>query len=128
MIALRIQELSSLLERLLSAPAVPVNELLRQRLEAADLPGVYLISQTEAADSPVYAGRTKTKSVLGRLRDHCVQKTGSDLAGMLSRHPTYPQDPRSYYLRWVAVPDDIARAQLELFAISVLRPPFNRYI
>lgn len=128
MIASRVEELTVLLEMLLSAPAHPVGDLLRDAPEPANVPGVYLISQSADASTHVYVGRTKTKSVLGRLKDHCRMKTGSDLAGMLSRHTTFPQETNRYYLRWVAVPDTIERARLELFAIAALRPPFNRYI
>lgn len=128
MIASRVQELTALLEALLSAPAIRVGDLLTSSPAAADVPGVYLISQSPEISTQVYIGRTKTKSVLGRLRDHCRMKTGSDLAGMLSRHTTFPQETSGYYLRWVSILDGVERAQLELFAIAVLRPPFNRYI
>ncbi len=112
----------------MGAPAVQVKDMLAQAPELANVPGVYLLSHCVDASTHVYIGRTKTKSVLGRLKDHCRMRTGSDLAGMLPRHATFPQETSGYYLRWVAVPDATERAQLELFAIAVLRPPFNRYI
>lgn len=90
--------------------------------------GLYLISAPSQPESIVYVGRTKTKTVLGRLNDHCRLSTPSDLSGMLLRYPDQAQDARSYDIRWVSVEDDISRAQLELFAIAVWKPPFNRYI
>ena len=128
MIHERVQLMTPALQSLLDAPSHRISNVLAQKLAHAAVPGVYLISAPSQPESIVYVGRTKTKTVLGRLNDHCRLSTPSDLSGMLLRYPDQAQDARSYDIRWVSVEDDISRAQLELFAIAVLKPPFNRYI
>ncbi len=127
MIHKRIQLLTGNLQSLLDAPVRRILDVLAQRPPSAIVPGVYLISAPDQPQCIVYVGRTKTKTVLGRLEDHCKLTTSSDLSGMIKRHPEHVQNARSYNIRWISVEDGINRAQLEFFAIAVLEPLFNRY-
>jgi|GEM_PF-6209088 len=123
-----IAPLRAQLQSLLDAPRLRIQQVLASRPAAAVVSGVYAISVPDRPEQVVYIGRTKTKTMLGRLQDHCRLATPSDLRGMLSRHAAYPQDPQCYDVRWTRVDEDVSRAQLELFAIAVVKPPFNRYI
>jgi len=127
MIRERIDAMAVMLEGLVNAPCSDIDALLASKPTAASVPGVYAISAPGDPNCILYVGRTKTKTILGRLSDHCRIDTPSDLRGMLTRHLVYPQNPRSYGVRWCQVDEDVVRAQLELFAIAVLKPPFNRY-
>jgi hypothetical protein len=104
-----------------------ISDLLEVKPAEAAVSGVYLISAPDAPGQIVYAGRTKSKTILGRLVDHCGWNTASDLVGMLVRHPEFCRQAKSYSARWLRIEDNIERAQVELFAIAVLRPPFNRH-
>jgi len=128
MIQPQIEAMTAALQSLLSAESFTISSVLIQKLAAAAVPGVYLISHPDSHAEILHAGRTKTKTVLGRLADHCRLTTPSDLAGMLLRYPSHAQDAKAYKIRWLRVDDDIERAQLELFTIAILKPPFNRYI
>lgn len=124
----RIDELEARLTALIESAPVSIAAILAGNDASAAVPGVYLLSAPDKPAAIVYAGRTKSKTIHGRLCDHCQLKTHSDLAGMLKRFPRFPQAPRDYEARWIEIVDPIERAQLELFAIAVLRPLFNRYV
>jgi len=111
---------------LVEAPVWEIGELIRAAPSAACAAGVYLISSPGSDQAHLYVGRTKSKTIFGRIRDHCGISTPSDLRGMLPRWPDYPQDPLLYRVRWLAVQDAGERASQELFAIAVLSPLFNR--
>jgi hypothetical protein len=122
----RIAALSSELERLLAARVWRLGDVVRHRPPESQVRGVYLLSSPTRALAVTYAGRTKTKTIHGRLCDHRNLTTGSDLRGMLSRWPDYPQVPDDYGVRWLEISDAQQRGALELFAIAVLAPLFNR--
>ena len=124
---LRASHLVCEVRRLVTARVWSVGEVLRERPSEAEVAGVYLISMPSAPDSMVYAGRTKTKTVRGRLRDHRSMATGSDLRGMLARWPDHPQVPEEYGVRWIEVPSAAERGAVEAFTIAVLVPTFNRW-
>ena len=123
----RIATLSEMLAELLAAKVYRLGDIINEPPAAAAVEGVYLFSSPSTPSSLVYAGRTKTKTILGRFKDHSRINTPSDLRGMLLRLPDMPQTSSEYGARWLAVPDPIERSQFELFVIAVLAPPFNRY-
>lgn len=123
----RIHVLKNKLLELVASPTVQIAKIMAESHPSSCVLGVYLISAPKKPDEIVYAGRTKSKTIHGRLCDHCRLKTGSDLSGILLRFSDYPQIAKEYEARWIHVENEIERAQLELFTISVLCPPFNRY-
>ena len=88
----RLKARSDQLAELIGAPVTPLGEVARAKaLTARDL-GVYAISLPGDPGTIVYVGRTKTKTVRGRIRDHLRIDGSSDLRGMLKRWPELPQD------------------------------------
>ena len=122
----RLETLQRQLDELMQAPVIELGEVADGEHARAEVPGVYLINVPDDPTRIVYAGRTESKSVRGRLRDHLSIATRSDLRGMLGEHTEYPREPRLYGGRWIAVHDRQARLSLEKFAIALLMPPFNR--
>jgi hypothetical protein len=120
----RVESYVAQLFDLLSTPAVSVAEVLSHRT-SHDLPGVYAISDP-ADRSILYVGRTKTKSIAGRIADHKHIDTNSDLRGMLRRRPELPQDIDSYRVRYVVLDDDRERVFFEHFAIGAVAPDLNK--
>lgn len=112
--------------RLVGAPLWRIGEVVEGTPVESKVRGVYLMSLPDDPESLMYVGRTKSKTVHGRLCDHCRINTGSDLRGMLLRRPQYPQASADNGLRWIEVADSSERAYLELFAIAILQPVFNR--
>ncbi len=112
--------------KLVAAPIWRVREVVEGTPVESKVSGVYLISLPGDPESLLYVGRTKSKTVHGRLCDHCRIDTGSDLRGILLRRPQYPQAPADYGFRWIEVADPSERAYLEMFAIAILQPTFNR--
>ena len=122
----RLRTRSSQLAELIQSSVMPLGEIASASARTARDRGVYAISLPGDPGAIVYIGRTKTKTVRGRIRDHLKIDTPSDLRGMLKRWPDLPQDAESYEARWVAEADDEERAFREYFAISMLMPKFNR--
>ena len=90
--------------------------------------GVYAIS-TPDNDKIVYVGKTKTKSIPGRMYDHLMHKhldTDSDLANMVLRREYLPQDYSSYLVRYVPLENSRDRMRFEMFTISILNPELNK--
>jgi len=108
---------------LLNTQAITTAELLGDR-GSDDCPGVYAIS-TPVDDRMVYAGRTKSKSIAGRIADHRNTDAGSDLRGMLKRNPQLPQRIEDCRVRYVGIRDDRDRLFFEYFAIGCLAPALN---
>ena len=123
----RLAVLTAELERLLEARVWRLTDLRRERPPESEVKGVYLISLPEKPETVVYAGRTRTKTVRGRLADHRTMNTSSDLRGMLSRYPDLPQVPDEYGVRWIEVAEASKRGAFEVFVIAVLAPQFNRW-
>ena len=90
-----------------------------------DVEGVYVIS-TPNDKEIVYAGRTKTKLVIGRIKDHRSTNTNSDLRGMVRINPSYPQGIDTYRVRCTEIIDYKERLFFEHFVIGVLKPAFNK--
>lgn len=122
----RVSSLTELLNELLGAKSWTLGDLLAERPSASQQKGVYLLSRPSDSDDYVYAGRTNTKSILGRLQDHRRIPTKSDLRGMLRDRPDEPQKIDAYWVRWVHVEDDKSRKYFEHFVIAVLQPAWNR--
>ncbi|MCK4511959.1 GIY-YIG nuclease family protein [bacterium] len=122
----RLRMRFSQLAELMHSPVMPLGEIASASPRTARDLGVYAISLPGDPSTIVYVGRTKTKTVRGRIRDHLRIGTSSDLRGMLKGWPDLPQDAESYEARWVAEADDRERAFRECFAISMLMPRFNR--
>ncbi len=122
----RLRMRFSQLAELMHSPVLPLGEIASASPQTARQRGVYAISLPGDPGTIVYVGRTKTKTVQGRIRDHLRINTTSDLRGMLKDAPDLPQDTESYEARWVAEADDRERGFREYFAISMLMPRFNR--
>lgn len=113
-------------DRLLMSSVWRISDLLREHPEVSRAGGVYIISCPTEDERIVYIGRTKSNTIHGRISDHCRISTKSDLRGMLPQWPDFPSVATDYGVRWLAVENPEYRAQLELFAIAVLAPTFNR--
>ena len=91
--------------------------------------GVYAISKPDDSEI-IYVGKTKTKTIQGRMYDHLKHKHGdtdSDLANMvLKRKHLYPQDYPNYLVRYLPLEDSRDRMRFEMFTISILNPDLNK--
>ncbi len=123
----RISEFRNQLFELLSTDALTIHDVLMKRPSRFNVEGVYLIS-TPDDNEIVYVGKTRTKSVIGRLSDHRTKDTKSDLKRMLKLKlfSDYPQEVNNYLVRCVEVVDSRKRTFFEHFSISILQPPFNK--
>ncbi len=114
------------LAELVDSPVMPLGEIAAAKALTARDRGIYAISLPGDPGTIVYVGRTKTRTVRGRIRDHLRVDGSFALRGMLERWPDLPQEAESYEARWVAEPDDRERGFRECFAISMLTPKLNR--
>ena len=90
--------------------------------------GVYAISRPDTNEI-VYVGKTKTKTIQGRMYDHLKHKHGdtdSDLANMVLKRPYLPQDYLNYSVRYLPLEDSRDRMIFEMFTISILDPKLNK--
>mgnify|MGYP000607173208 CR=1 FL=1 len=74
-------------------------------------------------------GKTKTKTIQGRMYDHLKHKHGdtdSDLANMVLKRPYLPQDYLNYSVRYLPLEDSRDRMIFEMFTISILDPKLNK--
>ncbi len=120
-----VNEFSSMLNKLISSDPITFFKALTTKEIKLNVEGVYIISTPNDSEI-IYAGKTKSKSVLGRMKDHFSLKTDSDLRGMLKLFPSYPRDIDNYLIRCLEVPDARKRTFFEYFATGVLRSPFNK--
>ncbi len=125
--SVRISEFRSQLSKLLSTGTLTIHNILMKKPSRFNVKGVYLIS-TPDDNEIVYVGKTRTKSVIGRLSDHRTKDTKSDLKRMLKLKlfSDYPQEVNNYLVRCVEVVDSRKRTFFEHFSISILQPPFNK--
>jgi len=121
----RISRFFSQLFELLSTYPLAIRDVLTNRPSRFNLEGVYVISIPDDSEI-VYVGKTRTKSVIERLRDHRSIDTKSDLKGMLKLFSNYPQEINDYLVRCAEVTDPRKRTMFEHFLISILQPPFNK--
>lgn len=121
----QISEFGEKLVKFLSLGARTIHNVLDKKPLQFNVEGVYIIS-TPDDEKIVYAGKTSTKSIAERLRDHRNIDTTSDLKGMLKLFADYPQDIDNYLVRCVEVTDSRERTLFEHFAISILQPVFNK--
>ncbi len=121
----RVSEFRSQLFELLSTDPLAIHDVLTNRPSRFNLEGVYAISVPHDSEI-VYVGKTRTKSVIERLRDHRSIDTKSDLKGMLKLFSSYPQEIDNYLVRCAEVTDARKRTMFEHFLISILQPPFNK--
>ncbi len=119
-----LDEMKSKLMRLLSSPSHRVSEIIVSPTKHG-VPGVYVIKTPDESEV-VYVGRTSTKSIAGRIKDHHTAGTSSDLNGMLKRFNDYPQKSGDYIVQYLKVDDSRERVMFEHFSIAVLTPTFNR--
>lgn len=129
---MKLRDVSSIIEdhkeklaRLLISSTHTIQDVAFSLHTKFDIGGVYVIS-TPNDKEIVYAGRTKTKSVVGRIRDHRSINTSSDLKGMVRINPSYPQGIDSYRVRCIEIIDPRERLFFEHFVIGVLKPTFNK--
>ena len=120
-----IKEHRERLTRLLNSISQTVRDVAFDLPTEFDVEGVYIISTPDDKEM-VYTGRTKTKSVTGRVQDHRRINTGSDLKGMLKTHKSYPQETDDYKVRCIEIIDPRERTFFEYFVIGVLKPAFNK--
>ena len=112
-----------LLLSLRKAEPITIADLLANRRHH-DVPGVYAIS-TPADDEIVYVGRTKIKSIAGRIADHRTGNGTSDLREKLRHNAHMPQALEQYFVRYVRVTEPRPRLFFEHFAIGCLAPRLN---
>ena len=121
----RISELKEYLSSILKSDAIPIYEIIKNKPHQFDVRGIYTIT-TPDDNTIVWVGQTRTKTVAGRIRDHCKLNQSSDLNVMLRNYPSYPQDYDAYLVRCFEEVDERERSQLEHFLIGVLQPVFNK--
>ncbi len=121
----RITSLRECITLLTSSKPFRLADVIDGQPREFNVEGIYCIS-TPADDEIVYVGKTRSKSVIGRMKDHRSINTNSDLKGMLKLFPEYPQSIDDYLIRCIEVTDSWQRAFTEHFAIGVLQPPFNK--
>jgi hypothetical protein len=121
----QVSKFSTQLLELLSTDAYTVHDIMMKKPTRFNVEGVYIIT-TPDDNKIVYVGKTRTKSVLDRIRDHLNIDTNSDLKGMLKLFPAYPQEIYEYLIRCIDIPDARERTFFEYFLISILQPPFNK--
>ena len=122
----KIGDLSRLLDTHLRKVPEMISDVAKDK-EIKDL-GVYTISLPND-DEIVYVGKTKTKTIPGRMHDHLMHKhldTDSDLANMVLRRSELPQDYENYLVRYTPLEDSRMRMRFEMFAISSLNPRLNK--
>ena len=122
-----IEKWKEKLEELLSKKAELISNVSKNK-NIHEL-GVYAISRPDDSEI-IYVGKTKTKTIQGRMYDHLKHKHGdtdSDLANMvLKRRHKYPQDYSNYLVRYLPLEDTRDRMRFEMFAISILNPDLNK--
>lgn len=121
----QVQKLHKRLEELMDSTRYTISKMLASVSSQHDVEGVYVIT-TPDDRSVVYVGRTKTKSIRGRMNDHLKNTGSSDLNVMLKEYPDYPQDPSKYCVRYISIEQPQQRNYFEHFAIGILEPPFNK--
>ena len=115
----KLEELLSKKQELISN--VAKNKNIREK-------GVYAISRPDT-HKIIYVGKTKTKSIQGRMKDHLQHKHGdtdSDLANMVIKREKLPQNYSDYLVRYLSINEPRDRMRFEMFAISVLDPALNK--
>ena len=120
----RINEFSNLVSELLSMNPLTIRDVIKGPSRFS-VEGVYSISTPDDSEI-VYVGKTRTKTIVGRIRDHRSIDTKSDLKGMLKLFSSYPQEIDDYLVRCVEIVDAKKRTFFEHFSISTLQPPFNK--
>lgn len=85
--------------------------------------GVYLISRPDNG-TPVYVGDTDNMSQ--RMQNHINNTSGSNLNQMLKKHPSFPQDPLKYKVRYRRLANQKERTYFENYVIAVLQPLLNK--
>ncbi len=121
----RDSEFRILLFEVLSTEALTIRDVLIKSPSRFNAEGIYIISTPDDSEI-VYVGKTRTKSIFGRIKDHRSINTRSDLKGMLKMFSDYPQEIDDYLVRCVEVADARRRTFFEHFTISILQPPFNK--
>jgi len=123
---IEIKKWECLLKELISKSPETISNVSKN-YEIRDL-GVYVISLPSDKET-VYVGKTKTKTIQGRMKDHLMHKHGdtdSDLANMVLRRNHLPQDYENYLVRYVPLENSRDRMRFEMFSISVLNPQLNK--
>ena len=122
----RIHALKQQLLNLLGSPVTDIERVINDPSSKYKVPGIYAISLPGDQDDIVYIGKTNTKTIQGRIKDHVSIKETSDLSGMVKRDPSLPQAVLSYHVRMLQVPEERDRSNIEYFAISVMSPRLNK--
>ena len=121
-----IQKWKSTLDELLSKQAEVSSKVAEDK--TANSLGVYAISSPDT-HKIIYVGKTKTKSIQGRMKDHLQHKHGdtdSDLANMVIKREKLPENYSDYLVRYLSINEPRDRMRFEMFAISVLDPALNK--
>ena len=120
----RLSDFTERVSKLLGTTPTNVREVIDNNPNEFDVEGVYAISTPD--DDLVYVGKTRTKTISGRIKDHRYMGERSDLRGMLKVFNDYPQEIDKYLVRCIEVADPRERTFFEYFTIGVLSPPFNK--
>ena len=121
----RLDTFRVLLDKLVHSVGRTVADVVGNEPRGFDVEGVYCISLPDDRKI-VYIGQTRSKKVIGRVRDHRSNNGTSDLRCMLKNGTgDYPQAVDEYVVRCIEVADPKQRAFFEHFAMAVVQPPFN---
>jgi len=120
MIKQRVSKLQLNLEKLLKMEPKTMKCAIEWYRIRPKCHGVYVVSKSKDEEI-IYFGRSKTASggVRQRLRQHFYKEA-------LSRYKATRQDVEKFLVRVLEEKDFVARRNLEMFAISVISPRFNR--
>ena len=113
------------LEKALRSEPMRIGKIHADKPSSYEVPSVYFISRPKDKGI-VYVGKTQSKTVLGRIKDHRSISTNSDMKGMLKNNPAMTQDVDEYFVRMIRLDDDKERGHFEHFAIGVLKPALNK--
>jgi hypothetical protein len=87
--------------------------------------GVYMINTPDDKEI-VYIEKTLLKKINGRIQDHRKVNHGSNLNFFLKIFTNYSKDIGNYLVRCIEIKDIKIRGLFEDFAISIVRPDFNK--
>lgn len=110
---------------LVNSGSYTTDEIIKTPHQFFKIKGVYLIS-TPDDDEIVYIGKTKTKTIAGRIEDHRSIGTDSNLRRMLELYPKYPKEIKEYHIRCKEIKNERERTFFKYFAIGILQPHFNK--
>ena len=120
----RSKELMEKLQNLLDSHSTKLGDLLKNK-ENFDFPAVYVFYKPKS-EEVVYVGRTKTKNINGRMKDHKGTNGSSDMNIMIKGRAGFPQEVEEYIIKFLRIENKRERMFFENFVISILKPELNK--